>query len=60
MLIKTGVSNYLEWLPVGGIYVYQFSKGGMFSSAKGKVYKVPSNDSEALKSSLLGLFEKNK
>jgi Rab GDP dissociation inhibitor len=32
----------------------------MFSSAKAVVHKVPSNDSEALKSPLMGLFEKKR
>ena len=32
----------------------------MFSSAKNVVHKVPSNDSEALKSPLMGLFEKKR
>lgn len=32
----------------------------MFSSAKAAIHKVPSNDSEALKSPLMGLFEKKR
>lgn len=32
----------------------------MFSSAKGAIVKVPANDSEALKSSLMGLWEKKR
>lgn len=32
----------------------------MFSSAKSVIHKVPSNDSEALKSPLMGLFEKKR
>ena len=60
MLIKTGVSAYLEWLPVDGTYVYQFKKGGFFSKAGGMIAKVPSNDKEALTSKLLGLNEKRK
>jgi Rab GDP dissociation inhibitor len=32
----------------------------MFSSAKDNVYKVPATDSEALKSSLMGLWEKKR
>jgi len=30
----------------------------MFSQAKGKIEKVPSNESEALKSDLMSFFEK--
>ena len=32
----------------------------MFSSAKAKIFKVPATDSEALKSDLMGLFEKRR
>lgn len=60
MLLKTKVDKYLEWKTVEGTYVYQYSKGGFFSSAGGKIYKVPGNDSEALKSSLMGLWEKKR
>jgi len=41
MLIKTGVSAYLEWLPVDGCFVYNFSKGGFFSKGGGKVSPIP-------------------
>lgn len=60
LLLKTTVDKYLEWKTVEGTYVYQFSKGGFFSSAGGKIFKVPGNDSEALKSSLMGLWEKKR
>jgi len=60
LLLQTTVSQYLEWKPIDGIFVYQWDKGGMFSSAKGKIKKVPSNDSEALSSDLMGMFEKNR
>lgn len=32
----------------------------MFSSAKNTIHKVPTNESEAIKSSLMGLFQKKK
>ena len=32
----------------------------MFSSASNKIHKVPANESEAIKSSLMGLFQKKK
>lgn len=57
MLLKTRVSDYLEWQVIEGTYVYQYQKGGFFSSAK-SIHKVPSNDMEALKSPLMGLTEK--
>ena len=41
LLLKTNVSQYLEWKAVDGTYVYQFDKGGLFSKAKGVIYKVP-------------------
>jgi len=60
MLLHTKVTRYLEWKCVDGSYVFQHQKGGMFSSAKAVVHKVPANDSEALKSPLMGLFEKKR
>lgn len=60
MLLHTKVTRYLEWKCVDGSYVLQNQKGGLFSSAKAVVHKVPSNDSEALKSPLMGLFEKKR
>lgn len=60
MLLHTKVTRYLEWKCVDGSYVFQNQKAGIFSSAKSVVHKVPSNDSEALKSPLMGLFEKKR
>lgn len=40
ILLYTKVSLYLEWKCVDGSYVYQFRKGGLFSSDKGAIYKV--------------------
>ena len=65
MLIKTGVSAYLEWLPVNGTFVFQNKQGGGFfskllSSNKPMIAKVPANDKEAIKSSLMGWNEKRK
>jgi len=50
MLIHTDVTRYLEFKSVAGSYVY---KGG-------KIYKVPATDTEALKSPLMGMFEKRR
>lgn len=50
LLIHTGVTRYLEFKSVEGSYVY---KGG-------KIYKVPSDEKEALGSSLMGIFEKRR
>ena len=60
LLLKTNVSQYLEWKAVDGTFVYQFDKGGVFSKAKGVIHKVPATAGEAMKSSLMGLLEKNR
>ncbi|KAG5041078.1 hypothetical protein JHK85_013554 [Glycine max] len=50
VLIHTDVTKYLYFKAVDGSYVFN----------KGKVHKVPANDMEALKSPLMGLFEKRR
>jgi len=50
MLLHTKVTRYLEFKSIDGSYVY---KGG-------KVLKVPATPEEALRSSLMGLFEKRR
>jgi len=60
MLLHTKVTRYLEWKCVDASYVLQHQKGGMFSNAKNVIAKVPATDSEAIKSSLMGLFEKKR
>eukprot|EP00246_Nothoceros_aenigmaticus_P007945 TRINITY_DN222_c0_g1_i1.p1 TRINITY_DN222_c0_g1~~TRINITY_DN222_c0_g1_i1.p1 ORF type:complete len:445 (+),score=91.73 TRINITY_DN222_c0_g1_i1:175-1509(+) len=50
VLIHTDVTKYLSFKAVDGSYVYK----------QGKVYKVPATDVEALKSPLMGLFEKRR
>ncbi|MQL72255.1 hypothetical protein Taro_004573 [Colocasia esculenta] len=50
VLIHTSVTKYLNFKAVDGNFVYN----------KGKIYKVPANDVEALKSKLMGLFEKRR
>jgi len=60
LLLKTNVSQYLEWKAVDGTFVYQFDKGGIFSKAKGAIHKVPATASEALKSDLMGMIEKTR
>ncbi|XP_024980358.1 guanosine nucleotide diphosphate dissociation inhibitor At5g09550-like [Cynara cardunculus var. scolymus] len=49
-LIHTNVTKYLNFKAVDGSFVYN----------KGKIYKVPATDVEALKSTLMGLFEKRR
>jgi Rab GDP dissociation inhibitor len=60
ILLHTKVTRYLEWKCVDGSYVYQYQKAGLISSAKAVIHKVPANDSEALKSPLMGLWEKKR
>jgi Rab GDP dissociation inhibitor len=50
ILLHTDVTKYLEFKVVDGSYVF---KGG-------KIAKVPATDGEALKSELMGLFEKRR
>lgn len=60
MLLHTKVTRYLEWKCVDGSYVMQHQAGGFFSKSKHCIAKVPANDTEALKSNLMGLFEKKR
>ena len=50
MLLHTKVTRYLEFKSIAGSYVYK----------EGKILKVPATPEEALKSSLMGLFEKRR
>jgi Rab GDP dissociation inhibitor len=50
LLIHTGVTRYLEFKSLEGSYVYK----------QGKIYKVPATETEALASSLMGMFEKRR
>ena len=60
MLLHTKVTRYLEWKCVDGSYVVQHQAAGWLAAEKMAVCKVPSNDMEALKSNLLGMFEKKR
>ncbi|GAO47288.1 hypothetical protein G7K_1498-t1 [Saitoella complicata NRRL Y-17804] len=50
MLVHTDVTRYLEFKQIAGSYVYK----------DGKIAKVPSNEMEAVRSSLMGIFEKRR
>jgi Rab GDP dissociation inhibitor len=50
MLVHTDVIRYLEFKVIAGSYVYR----------DGRVSKVPSNQSEAVLSPLMGMFEKRR
>ncbi|KAL5119448.1 Rab GDP dissociation inhibitor alpha [Pleosporales sp. CAS-2024a] len=54
ILVSTDVTKYLEFKQIAGSYVQQGS------SAKATVAKVPSDAGEALRSPLMGLFEKRR
>lgn len=54
ILVSTDVTRYLEFKQVAGSYVQQGS------GAKATVAKVPSDATEALRSPLMGLFEKRR
>jgi len=60
MLLHTKVTRYLEWKCIDASYVMQHQKGGFFSGSKNAIHKVPANDTEALKSPLMGIFEKKR
>ena len=53
ILLKSAVSQYMEYKCLDQKFIYQVN-----SESKGIIHKVPSNDKEALQSSLLGLIEK--
>lgn len=54
ILVSTDVTRYLEFKQVAGSYVQQGA------STKATVAKVPSDAGEALKSPLMGIFEKRR
>lgn len=59
LLLKTNVSQYLEWKCVDGTFVYQWEKP-FIGKPHGVIHKVPSTPGEALSSSLMGMWEKNR
>ena len=50
ILVHTDVTRYLEFKQIGGSYVFRDKK----------IAKLPATESEAITSSLMGLFEKNR
>ena len=60
MLLHTKVTRYLEWKTIDCSYVMQHTSSGIFANASNKIHKVPTNESEAISSSLMGLFQKRK
>ena len=60
LFLIADIYNYIEWKTIEQVYVYQYDKGGMFSSPKGVIYKIPQNQEEVWGSDILGIFEKNR
>ena len=60
LFLISDIYNYIEWKTIEQVYVYQYDKGGMFSSPKGVIYKIPQNHEEVWGSDILGIFEKNR
>ena len=58
LFLITDIYNYIEWKTIEQVYIYQYDKGGMFSSPKGVIYKIPQNQEEVWGSDILGIFEK--
>lgn len=54
ILVSTNVTKYLEFKQIAGSYVQQGS------GARATIAKVPSDAAEALRSPLMGLFEKRR
>lgn len=50
ILVHTDVTRYIEFKQIGGSYVYR----------NGRIAKVPANEMEAVRSSLMGIFEKRR
>ena len=50
ILVHTDVTRYMEFKQIAGSYVYR----------NGRIAKVPLNEMEAIKSSLMGIFEKRR
>ena len=60
LFLIADIYNYIEWKTIDQVYIYQYDKGGMFSSPKGIIYKIPQNQEEVWGSDILGIFEKNR
>ena len=60
IFLITDIYNYIEWKTVEQVYVYQYDKGGMFSSPKGVIYKVPQNQEETWSCDILEIIKKNR
>ena len=59
LLLKTNVSQYLEWKSVEGTFIYKNNKF-LIDNLSGELYKVPSNSFEAMKSNFMDNLEKKR
>ena len=57
LLLKTNVSQYLEWKSVEGTFIYKCKKS-LNENSFGKIERVPSNSFEASKSDIMNNSEK--
>ena len=57
LLLKTNVSQYLEWKSVEGTFIYKCKKS-LNENSFGKIERVPSNSFEAFKSDIMNNLEK--
>jgi len=61
LLVHTKVTRYIDFKVVDGSFVFIGGGGGWFGgSSKGAIHKVPATDSEAVKSGIMGFWEKNR
>ena len=60
IFLITEIYSHIEWKTIDQVYVYQYDQGGMFSSPKGILYKIPQNQDEIWNCDILGIFEKNR
>merc|ERR1711871_985990 len=60
LLVHTKVTRYMNYKVIDGSFVYLGGSKGFFSDTAGQIHKVPSNASEAVSSTFMGMFEKNR
>merc|ERR1711871_96698 len=60
LLVHTKVTRYMNYKVIDGSFVYLGGSKGFFSDTAGQIHKVPSNASEAVSSTFMGVFEKNR
>ena len=56
MILKSDITEFIEFKGIDGMYIYHFSKGGFFSKAYGAIYEVQQTGT----TSFIGKSEKSK